>query len=300
MAENKLYIVSGANGFIGNKVVALLSRQGENIVGLCREPDSVDVRTNSNVSYTSNREFLKNLEKFVVQDYVFIHLAFGRSDRGFQMIADSLDFTKKILKKLISHGLKGRFVYISSQGVYGRQKDIRCVSDPPQPDTSYSMAKYAAEKMVEMAFSGEQDYCILRLDNVIQSQNLVKALSESAIIQEKIHITGGKQVFSYIDVDDAAAAIVKCACYKGKYKRHIYNVGPNEMCVTLIEIADMIKQIADRKGNNIEIVLDSDDTALWAGMNSWDFYEEFDWSPQYNIMDMVERVYENVQGGGYF
>lgn len=285
------YIVSGANGFIGEKVVSLLTSRGKNVIGLCR---NMDIQGMESVRWILNDEFLVKSEAFMKEKTVFIHLAFARANRGSSEIAESLDFTKDLLKSICGSKYLERFIYVSSQGIYGKTDNIRRISTKAEPESVYTIAKYAAEKMVEMAFDEDQDYCILRLDNVIQSQNLVRALFKSAICKGCINITGGKQVFSYIDGDDAADAIALCACSDKRSNRHIYNVGPNQMRISLIEIAEIVKKIAGEH-NKIEVIYNPDDTVLWAGMDSEDFCTEYNWKPKYGIMQMIERMYKEVR-----
>lgn len=285
------YIVSGSTGFIGRKVVSLLAKQGKKVIGLRR---STGVRVDGTVRYVLNDVFLANPEAYMKEKTVFIHLAFARANRGEAEIAECLDFTKSLLKSICGYEYLERFIYISSKGIYGKSEKIKRVSDRVEPESAYAMAKYAAEKMVEMAFDEDKDYCILRLDSVIQSQNLIRTLCESAVNKGCINIIGGKQVFSYIDGDDAADAITLCACSDKRHHRHIYNVGPNQMRISLIEIAGIVKKVAD-KDNNIEVIYKPDDTVLWTGMDSEDFCTEYGWEPKFDIMQMIEHVYNEVQ-----
>lgn len=284
------YIVSGSNGFLGKKVVSLLAKRENKVIGLCR---SVDANICGPVKYITNKEFLMSPNTYMDEKTIFIHLAFARANYGAREIAGSLDFTKDLLNSVCDSDNLERFIYISSQGVYGKTEKIRSVTIKVEPESIYSMAKYAAEKLVEMTLI-DKDYCILRLDNVIQSQNLIKSLSMSAINKGCISITGGKQVFSYIDGEDAAEAIVACACGQ-KNCKHIYNVGPNRMRVSLIELAEILRSIAAKYNNGVEVLCNPDDTELWAGMDSEDFCIEYAWKPKYDIFQMIERVYKEVR-----
>lgn len=283
------YIVSGSNGYLGAKVVSLLLSKGEKVIGLCRNLPDIN---SEKINYVPNDVFLEKAEKYMNRKTIFIHLAFARANRGAKEIAESLDFTKSILDKISNFDNLEKFIYISSQSVYGKTKKIRSVNNQVEPVTPYAMAKYAAEKLVESNLKNYK-YCILRLDNVIQSQNLINVLVKCSIMDHRINITGGKQIFSYIDGDDAASAIVVCACSK-KNNKLIYNVGFNKMRISLIEIANIIEKIAMQHNNKIEIIFKADDTELWAGMDTEDFCKEFNWKPQYNIIQMITRIYETT------
>ena len=63
----------------------------------------------------------------------------------------------------------------------------------------------------------------------------------------------------------------------------------------MLEIADFVKNVSKTIDNkDVEILLEEKDINLWAGMDSELFCSEFDWAPQYDIIEMVERVYLQV------
>ena len=63
----------------------------------------------------------------------------------------------------------------------------------------------------------------LRLDLVVQSQNVIKSLCRQAK-EEWLRLKGGKQLFSFIDADDVARAIVVMLQSPDGWEK-AYNVG---------------------------------------------------------------------------
>lgn len=224
-----------------------------------------------------------------------IHMAFARGNRPSQEIANSLDYAKDAYKRLYDMRIP-RILYISSQSVYGAMSDWRREDCPPAPETLYSMAKYAGEKLLEAQFrdAHEVRYATLRLDYVIQSQRLVTALCKDAKTTGTIHLKGGKQTFSYIDRTDVAKAIVAMLKYDGLWKP-VYNVGPNKMRYTLGEIADVVASVAKKHGiPDVKVELEENDTTLWSGLDSSSFVKDTGWGPSMDIWQMVEAIYEKV------
>ena len=292
--NKKLYVVSGANGNLGSLVMEKLLEAGENVMGLCRNPDEASIKE----YMVKNDDFLDNIDDIMKENHVcFIHLAFARANRSAEEIADSLNFTKRLLSSIADKPELERFICISSQGVYGKTGKIRTVSLPAAPGSVYTAAKYAEEILTEFAFEkrNDVDWCILRLDNVIQSQNLVRMLSKSALTTGEISIRCGRQYFSYIDKEDAAEAIALCAVHEENYKRKIYNVGPDCMRISLSEVAELVKSAAAQTGREVTIDETPEGIELWAGMDSKEFMQEFDWRPKFSIEEMVVRVYMQME-----
>jgi nucleoside-diphosphate-sugar epimerase len=144
-------LVTGATGFIGNKLCQVLSMRGDAVVAVARKQVNID--TNITVinkvlsKDTDWQDCLKDID-------VVIHLA-GRahvmndvSENPYQAYADiNIDATKQLAEQAALSGVK-RFIYLSSIKVNGeRTKDIAfSETDSPQPEDDYGKTKYEAEK----------------------------------------------------------------------------------------------------------------------------------------------------------
>ena len=224
-----------------------------------------------------------------------VHMAFARGNRPSQEIANSLDYAKDVYRRLYDMRVP-RILYSSSQSVYGSTSDWRREDCPARPETLYSMAKYAGEKLLEAQFRDvpEVRYSTLRFDYVIQSQNLVPALCRDVKRTGTIQLKGGKQTFSYIDRSDVAKAILALLRFQGLWKP-VYNVGPHKMRYTLTEIAEFVSSIAKKHGvRDVTINLEETDATMWSGMDSSLFMNDTAWKPSMDMEQMVEAIYEKV------
>lgn len=295
-------LITGADGRLGGALVKELVKR--------RKFGVISASLNKKMSYDMfEREGITNRENIVVMDQkdlfsgswnglnvaAAIHMAFSRGNRPSIEIANSLDYARDVYQRLYDMGVP-KVVYISSQSVYGNTSSWRTETLSPSPESIYAMAKYAGEKLLESRFMGRADveHTILRLDYVIQSQKLVPALCKDAKEKGVLTLRGGKQTFSYIDKSDVATAIAALLESHTPW-RPIYNVGPNKMRYSLLQIAEIVKTVAEKHGvNNVTIDLQENDTELWSGIDSSSFIADTGWEPSMDIYQMVEAIYEEV------
>lgn len=295
-------IITGANGRLGcNLVKYLIDNSDYDIIAAVS--DSVKMKhiiENKGIEYTDRIAVISYDELFDKNRYCqnidgVINFAFSRANSPYDRIASSLDFSSKIFRWIVSHEIPNS-VYVSSQSIYGDIQEYRREDMVPKPDSVYAMAKYAGEKLFELAYSDKKElqHTILRLDYVIQSQNLVRKLCEAAISEGMLRLRGGKQVFSYLDERDVSSAIFALLNSKTKW-REIYNVGHDRIRYSLMEIALMVKSIAADHGiSGVNIELNESDIELWGGMETEAFMNDTGWKPKYDICKMVEMIFEKV------
>ena len=286
-------LITGASGTIGSELLKIiLDKTDDHITAIVRDPDRLICKPEERVSIVSAENFF---ESYRNEKYdVFIHLAFARANKGNQEIAESLRFTAQMVNAITEMRIPYA-IYVSSQGVYGTTKEIRTADASVAPASSYSMAKYAGELFFSDFYKVPNgSYNVLRLDNVIESQNLIRALCKEAIEKKEITLTGGNQVFSYVSAYDAANAVF-CS-YNSTLKRNaVYNVGPNKMRIDLKEIGTMVQQVAKEHGNDIHVIFKPTEKELWAGMDSKPFLDDTAWMPSKNIYEMISDIYVKVK-----
>jgi UDP-glucose 4-epimerase len=146
-----IILVTGATGFIGNKLCQALSKRGDIVVAVARRQVNIDnniTLINKVLSKDTDwQDCLKDID-------VVIHLA-GRahvmndvSENPYQAYADiNIDVTKQLAEQAALFGVK-RFIYLSSIKVNGeRTKDVAfSEAHSPQPEDDYGKTKFKAEK----------------------------------------------------------------------------------------------------------------------------------------------------------
>ena len=287
-------LITGANGFLGGKItrrilldtdfdVIAVASTKEKVLEMC-ERESID---ESRVHFLSNEEFLRP-ETELKDVYGAIHLAFARRIRPAEEIASSLAYASAVFHKLADSSID-YVINMSSQGVYGGTKEIRTEETVPAPENHYTMAKYAAEILFNDIMKNCPYHTNLRLDLVVQSQNIIKGLCKSAK-EGKINLKGGKQVFSFIDSEDVAKAVVAMLKVKDDWDI-VYNVGWNRTRYTLAELAEIVADVVEKSGYvRAEIELVEADISLWTGMDSSLFTEKTGWKPIVEIEKMISFI----------
>ena len=298
---NANVLITGANGNIGRKLlVNLLNNTSAAIYAVASSEEKVYSALDAEGVKNTERIFAVKSDEFLSEswdnifDFDAVHLAFSRRNKPNEDIADSIDYSDKVFKKLKKLNAN-RVINLSSQGVYGNCREIRTESTKPAPSSQYTMAKYASEKIFNIYFSDMPGSAAnIRLDSVVQSQNLVQALCRQAKYDGLIKLKGGDQCFSYIDINDAASALLALLKYDGRWN-NVYNVGLNNGRITLLELAGKIADYSRKSsGNAVKIDLDRQPTDIWAGMDASSFMKDTGWTPMYSIEDMIAHMYENV------
>lgn len=287
-------LLTGANGFLGGKIIRrILSDTRFDVIAVASSEEKVQAMceregiAEDRVHFLANEALLRP-ETELRNVSGAVHLAFARRVRPAADIASSITYAAAVFHKLSQSGVD-RVINMSSQSVYGSTAEIRTEETVPAPETHYAMAKYATEILLNDILSDCPHHTNIRLDLVAQSQNIIKGLCKSA--QEgKISLKGGKQVFSFIDGEDAAAAVVAMLQADGDWAP-AYNVGWNRKRYTLVELAELVADTAQQCGlGKPEITLAPADIALWAGMDSSRFMEKTGWRPRISLPESIAKM----------
>lgn len=162
-------LVTGASGFIGNRVVECLLDHGfRNICRLVRPSgrSSSPSGTKAEKVETLEGNLLSpdDCLKATQDVRVVYHLAAGRGEKSFpDAYGNSVVTTRNLLKACVHHGSLKRFVNVSSFAVYTNQnkprsgllnEDCPVDSQPALRDNAYCFAKVKQEEMVR-EFAGK-------------------------------------------------------------------------------------------------------------------------------------------------
>ena len=164
MAKRKI-LVTGANGFVGLRLLEHIKNMDFDIRVLSRKPSS---------QYESiSCDFLKNkipLDALNAIDIVF-HLAGfahdfnGGSESNFIYQAINVDATVQLAELAVKSNVK-TFVFVSSVKAGGRSKHLnKCMNenDQMEPDGIYGKSKREAElRLLEISRNSEMDVIIIR------------------------------------------------------------------------------------------------------------------------------------------
>lgn len=298
--SNYTVMVTGAGGFLGAELIKqLIDNTNTNIIALTSKTKKLNRKFISNNKITIN-SFNDLYDDNINWPHIniVIHLAFARSQEG-RLLANSLNITKDLMILAYKREIEG-FINISSQGVYGQSnKPMWKETTKVDPDSLYALAKYSSELLLSCIkkFSSIHYVTNIRLPGLTGGKEglkpeIVSRFVNNVIRGKPIHIVGGHQIFSNMDVRDAASGII--ALLKVPFEKwdNIYNLG-HEKRYSIMEIAEVVKKVAPKyTKNEVIIEIEEKDIYLNSGMDSTLFYETTGWKPKYDLEATVESIFD--------
>lgn len=254
MSSNRLYVVTGANGFIGSALCNKIKNSGLPVRALVRNRvhnlkcfDTNDIK---HVNYDCPDSLKSSLQGATH----IVHCAgdpkFGNGKR---YIKSNIDLTKRILDsaKANSSALE-QFIFLSSIGAVDRKTTDSCElaiyeETPAFPTSDYGRSKLEAEKAV---WSSNLPATVLRpslvLGRGMRYNSHFSSFLRSAFrnsIFSKFDWSGS---FSVIHVDDLVSAILLLSKQKGSIGETYYCAGNSLNLGASIGLASKRKRISTR------------------------------------------------------
>lgn len=283
--------ISGAGGSLGQKVIKLLAKD------LALEIIAISSRkrkSQENLHYIDLSDLARVSAKGFFDNSLILHLAFARSSDS-QEISRSLAYLHDFFS-LVRESSNYRIINVSSQSVYdGHRKKPAEETDLPQPANLYGWAKlYSEEWLAKFAAEEEVKLVNLRLASLIGQdfpKRLPTRLMRSALDQGQINIKTGGEVFSFLDIEDAARGLVSLV-YKGQELEGTYNLGSQES-YNLLQLADTINKLLVNKGHEkAEIIAEESHPPFANNSLSTDkLSSQLDWKEELGIYGSLEKTY---------
>lgn len=145
-----------------------------------------------------------------------------------------------------------RFVFCSSMARYGIGNPPFRESDSPAPEDPYGIAKVAFEQiLVKLSAVHGYEYNIAVPHNIIGPgqvyddpfRNVVSIMFNRALQGKDIIVYGnGSQTRCFSYVDDCLYCLIALAT-DPKIKSEVVNIGPDEEVITILEVANLVKNL---------------------------------------------------------
>lgn len=292
-------LLTGAGGFLGWEIVRQMKLSGDyEITAATSNVQKLEADSNyKDVPVISNDRMWQDQELFTRTD-VIVHAAFCRKSDGTQLM-DSLLFSKKLFERAAACGTGG-ILNISSQSIYGSEKDdLPADKGSYAPGYLYALAKSASELLLEAcAGHTKTGYTNIRLASLTGQgkcvpENVIYKLMKQALSGKELHIYGGQQNFSFLDVKDAAQAMLLLLKMRPDRWEHVYNLGPEKQ-TNLLELAKRVCNYAQSAGKRAGYTVHPQETVLNTGMDSRHLYHTLGWKPQVQLDDMIKTAADAV------
>ncbi|MDD3374510.1 MAG: SDR family oxidoreductase [Candidatus Omnitrophica bacterium] len=301
--EIRNVLVTGGAGYVGAVLVPKLLSAGYHVKVLDLYMYGEDVL--SAVKGHPNLIEIKGdirdtllLEKEMPQTDAIIHLACISNDPSYEL---NPDLSKTInydaflpLVDISKRNNVKRFIFASSSSVYGVKEDPNVTEELSlDPLTDYSKYKALCEDYLLKQQSENFTTLILRPATVcgysprLRLDLTVNILTTHAICNNKIIVFGGDQKRPNIHIDDISDLYVESLSYpKEKIEGKIFNCGYENH--TVLEIANMVKNVVGREDTKLE-VQDSNDKRSYS-ISSKKIKKELGFSPERNISQAIEDL----------
>ncbi|KZL93691.1 NAD-dependent epimerase/dehydratase family protein [Clostridium magnum] len=292
-------LVTGAGGFLGGELIRQLSEKTDY---------QIFVLTSNKEKVMARLPCIKQSSCFDIGDMksgkipwsiidTIIHCRFTRSSNALELVT-SLNFTNQVFIEALENKVPS-IINISSRSVYGQlNKPLWTEKTPLSPDSLYALSKYTAELLASNIRNISKNKIVttnIRLNSLIGnelSDRVPYKFVEYALKGQPIKIIGGKQVFSYMDVRDAAAGIIALLSVNPKEWKEVYNLGINSQ-YSIIEIANLVAEVGKSYlEESVKIQIEEKDIYLDVGMDSSLFYMDTKWKPQYDMKDIIESLFK--------
>ena len=260
----KIYIITGANGFLGNNLVRKLSENKENeIRALVRSEKNNKslLGLNCHIFYgdVTKKETLEeifnvpeNVETVVIHCAAVVYIKSKYSPRVYDV---NVNGTKNIVEKVLAKNAK--LIYVSSVHAITEKENNQTITeitnfDPTKVKGEYAKTKAETSKYIlEMVAKKNLNACIVHPSGIIGpydygNSHLTELINQ--ISNEKLFaiVKGG---YDFVDVRDVADGIIS-ACSNGK-KGQCYIL--SNQYFSIKQLADIVCEVKNIK--KIKLVL---------------------------------------------
>lgn len=289
-------LLTGANGTLGREIartllsstehdlVAATSLPKANALAAWAIPTSLMTRA-SVIPRAEASKYLLNTDNHVD---VVVNAGWPRAQGG-RALAEGLAMQRAFL-----HAARraDRVVNISSQSVYSPARTRPAQEgDPLDLSSPYATAKYSVELLADSVLPKPALHVRLAsLVSVSLPARVVNRFVATALAGQPITITGGKQVFDFMDARDAATAIVSLATETATAPTGPINVG-SDSALTLADIAAQVVATVEAQTNlHVPIEVHAGGQHFSNAIDTARLHRTVQFSPSYRLEDLITEL----------
>ena len=255
--EKNCVLVIGGAGYIGSSLVSQLLKKDYKVkildIFLFGEEPIVDFMDHENIEIIKG-DFRKidDLVIAISDCHSIVHLGGIVGDPACSVdesLTKEINLTAtKIIGQIAKSAGVRRFIFASSCSVYGAQDFILNEESETKPLSLYANTKIASERILEELSDNSFAPIFLRFGTVFGFSGrtrfdlVVNLLTANAFFNKKMTVFGKDQIRPFVHVNDVARSIL-CALETEflNTEKLIFNIGSNDLNVTLFELAEMVQ-----------------------------------------------------------
>lgn len=256
-SSKQIVTVFGGAGYIGSVLVRQLLEDGHKVRvfdnmlfgsdGLRQvhdqveiiEADICDIKAVSEATIGSHAVILLS----AIIGHRFVDVA-RKTTRDINLLASSV-----VVDAAIEHGVE-RFIFASTDGVYGKQSGIVYETTVPEPVSLHSRLKLRMEERVLAAKRKHFHPTVLRIGSAfgysprMRFDLVANELTRDAVFSNEISPESIDEYRSFIHVIDTAKAFTSCLdAHVNMVSGEIFNVAHPEQSCTIKQLADIIHKL---------------------------------------------------------
>ncbi len=294
-------LITGGSGFIGLATKTKLCNLDYKILSIGRA-----INEDIIIDLKDNKKLKKILDDF--QPNIVLHFASGSNitranENKDKEFGDTITATSNLINCLKEVNLNPKFIYLSSQAVYGIPESLP-ISElhPTKPITIYGTCKLRTEELI---VNSKFDYLIFRIPSIFgKNQNfnksgvIAKFIEKMQAGQSPIIFNDPDIISDFIYIEDVADVIVKGLTDKiyPSIKNKIFNLGSGKP-TSLKQVLDILylyfpgTPIPELKENNL--YLSKAQKGLYLDINK--IKKALEWEPLYTIETGLKDMIENTK-----
>lgn len=282
----KKVLITGSSGLVGKATIEKLleSADCEIYAASSQRLENLGER----LHFIKNESIKETLSNKKID--VLLQLAFPRNVQENQW-AGGLEFVVHVFGLAKKYGV-GRVINVSSQSIYGWQRKTSAKEgDQVFLNSPYTTGKYFSELMVNELFD-DIPHTNVRLSTTISpttDERVPNKFFAQIVGGNDLRIKGGNQIFSFLDVRDAAKGLRELVMSNVSF-REIYNLGTSE-CATLLEIANMAIDIGRKYGYKVGMNIEQANINLNNMIDVSAMEQDFGWKAEITLRESLEYMF---------
>ena len=227
-------LVTGATGYIGGRLVAVLQNQGHELRVLVRH--RVDGHWDGIEQVAGNLAHPASLQDVCQGVDSVCHLGGGMRPSDGDVTTVNVIGSRALLDDAMRHHVR-RFVFVSAAVVYGNVKSPPASEESigqPLPGHAYAIAKWRAEQQLLTSVHGNIELVIVRIPQVYSAGSL--SIRRFPHLAAQVH---GRNLTHFVHREDVVQALAMLI--QSAYPSGTYNVADN-FPLTVRDAAALIQQ----------------------------------------------------------
>lgn len=294
----KKVLITGASGFLGSCLIDhLLTRRGSYcLYVLTGKEETLKYKYRYSSIHVLNKDFIfnQNISDIINNSYI-VNCAYPRNTDGIS-IANGLNYLNRLFNVVNNFKAKA-IINISSQSVYN-QKRLNIADETSSIDlgSMYAIGKYAVELLLNN-ICRDVVHTNLRMSSLIGptfDQRVTNKIVDDAIEKNIIKVSKSQKRFGFMDVDDAADAIIALLDTETSLWKPVYTVGIGNNGYDLIDISKKVLQLSYELMHvsikiQCEEIEDFGNTAVSCRL----FGEDTGFYPSRSLEDSLRKIFES-------